>query len=130
MREKLQRFMTGRYGMDGYGRFLSFVAMACVLLGAFTTRLLTLVGLLLIIYCYFRIFSRNLPHRTQENYVYYGAVSQLKQWLAQGKQRWAQRRTHRVFSCPHCHQRLRVPRGRGKISITCARCHTEFIRKS
>ena len=46
------------------------------------------------------------------------------------KKRWAQRSTYRFFKCPQCKQTVRVPKGRGKICITCPKCKTEFIKKS
>ena len=46
------------------------------------------------------------------------------------KKRWAQRSTYRFYKCPQCKQTVRVPKGRGKICITCPKCKTEFIKKS
>ena len=50
--------------------------------------------------------------------------------FGQLQQRFALRKTYRYFSCPHCRQQVRVPKGRGKISITCPKCGTQFIKKS
>mgnify|MGYP002767633448 FL=1 len=84
----------------------------------------------LLVAVYFRMFSRNIPARSQENAKYYYLRTQLQKRMNQYKTRWAQRKFYHYYRCPHCHQQLRVPRGRGKIEITCPKCHTEFVKKS
>lgn len=130
MRDKWRAWMTGRYGMDGYGRFLAVAALLCVVVGTWTTGLLTLVGVALLLYCYVRMFSRNTTRRALENDVYNGAACEVREWVRQRVQRLQQRRTHRFYRCPQCRQQLRVPKGRGKIEITCPRCHKSFQKKS
>ena len=39
-------------------------------------------------------------------------------------------REHRYFDCPKCRQPVRVPRGKGKIMITCPKCKERFQRKT
>jgi uncharacterized paraquat-inducible protein A len=76
------------------------------------------------------MLSRNTQKRIQENYAFYALRNRVMQRWNGWKQQFAQRKTHCFFRCPQCRQRVRVPRGRGKIAITCPRCHTEFIKKS
>ncbi len=136
MKRKFENFMRGRYGLDGYGRFLSTTSIVFMLLGLVLSRinhnfnLFSNLGLILIIYTYFRIFSRQHARRAQENYVYYGAVSGINTKISKFKARMATNKTHKIFKCPKCKQKLRVPRNRGKIAIKCNRCHTEFIKKT
>lgn len=135
MREKLQRFMTGRYGADELGRTLNIVVLVSLVVSMFSGLLPVLsvfywFGLALMIYNCFRMFSKNVSKRYEENQRYlsrrYKAVVKRDQW----KKRFAQRDTYRFFKCPGCRQRVRVPKGRGKICITCPKCRREFIRRS
>ena len=83
----------------------------------------------LLIYSYFRILSRNVSKR-EENQRYLNAKYRAVVKKNNLKKRWAQRSTYRFFKCPQCKQTVRVPKGRGKICITCPKCKTEFIKKS
>ncbi len=130
MKERLQQFMMGRYGMDPYGRFLYIASIVCLILGMFLTPLLTLLAFALLIYQYFRMFSRNIYKRSRENSAYFAIRTRITGWFSTKKQQVAQRKTHRFYKCPSCRQALRVPKGKGNISITCSKCHTQFVRKS
>ena len=89
------------------------------------------IGILaVLIYSYVRIFSRNIPKRAAENRWYLAKQAAVSQRFSSMKTRWRMRQTYRYFRCPHCRQELRVPRGRGRISITCPKCGTSFIKKS
>ena len=86
--------------------------------------------LALLILCYFRMFSRNIQARYAENQKFLRWWGPVANRLRGARMRFADRKIHRYFKCPQCGQRLRVPRGRGKINITCPHCHTQFVRKS
>lgn len=136
MREKLQRFMAGRYGADELGKALNAVALVCLVISMFVSKIPVLyvllynAGLLLLIYNCYRMFSRNVAKRYAENQKYRNfRYRMVTKWDA-AKKRFAQRKTYRFFKCPGCKQRVRVPKGRGKICITCPRCKREFIKKS
>lgn len=136
MREKLQRFMSGRYGADELGKALSVAALVCVLLSMLVSKIPFLYLLLywggfgLLIYSCYRMFSKNVAKRYAENQKYRTfRYRMVTKWDA-AKKRFAQRKTYRFFRCPQCKQMVRVPRGRGKICITCPKCRHEFIRKS
>lgn len=130
LRERFQRFMVGRYGHDSLNQAMAVTALVLMILGMFGPRLFSWLAMALLVAVYFRMFSRNIPARSQENAKYYYLRTQVQKRLAQYKTRWAQRKYYRYYRCPHCHQQLRVPRGRGKIEITCPKCHTEFVKKS
>ena len=131
LRSKLQQFMVGRYGADDLSRFISTMIMVCLVVSIFTKwDIFYWLGIFLIGYSYFRMFSKNIPARYAENQKFlnirYKAVAKgslTKKHLAESK-------THRFFKCPQCKQKVRVPKGRGKICITCPKCKTEFIKKS
>lgn len=130
-RERMQRFMYGRYGVDAYGRFLMWTSVILLLLSWFLpTRIPYLVALALLIYSYFRMFSRNVQKRYQENCVYYRYVNKIKGFFAKQKSYMKQRKTHHIYACPNCKQKIRIPKGKGKVAIRCSRCGTEFIKNS
>lgn len=134
MRAWFQRFMSGRYGGDAFSNFLSLAALVVVVLGLFVPglfgMLLGWLGWAALIYSYYRIFSRNIPKRAAENRWYLAKQAAVSQRFSSMKTRWRMRQTYRYFRCPHCRQELRVPHGRGRISITCPKCGTSFIKKS
>lgn len=126
--------MSGRYGGDAFSNFLSLAALVVVVLGLFVPGLLGMLlgwlGWAALIYSYYRIFSRNIPKRAAENRWFLAQRYAVQQRFASARTRFAQRKVYRYFRCPRCRQQLRVPRGRGRISITCPKCGTSFIKKS
>ena len=113
MREKLRQFMIGRYGTDGLNQFLSIASIV-----------------MLLILCYYRSLSRNISKRTEENYKFYTIKDRITGKANGLKDQWANRKLYHYYRCPQCRQKLRVPRGRGRIQISCPRCGTQFIKKS
>lgn len=137
-RQKFQNFMMGRYGMDQLNLFMTILALVLTLLAGITGwGILSTVGTVLLVVTIFRSYSRNISARYQENVKFMpywqkmmNLWYRLKQWFRQKQQQWKDRKTHRYFSCPNCHQTLRVPKGKGKIKISCPKCRTELIRKT
>ena len=134
MRERFYQFMAGRNGSDLYSRFLSsaaivFMLLSLIIRGAVGTTM-WYAALLILLYSYFRIFSKNLPRRRAENakYCQYRAVliDSFRDW----RERRHQRRDYKFFRCPSCSVMLRVPRGKGHIRVTCRKCGTSFERKT
>ena len=131
LNSKMQQVMIGRHGGDELGRFLSALILVCLVLSIITKwGLFYWGGLFLVGYSYFRMFSKNIPKRYAENQKYltmrYKAVAK---WNLR-KKHFAESKTHRFFKCPQCKQKVRVPKGRGRICITCPKCKKEFIKKS
>lgn len=131
MRERMQGFMTGRYGTDQLSKVILWISLACLAVSMFTRlNVFYILGLVLLIYTYYRMFSRNVAKRYAENQKYlnwrYGfAVRRNKR-----KVHWEQRKIYRFYKCPQCRQKVRVPKGKGKVAITCPKCRMEFVRKS
>ena len=131
LKEKLYRFMAGRYGADQLSRFLSIAALALIVVNLFARSLLLwLLGLLLLVFAYVRMLSKNHEKRRQENDRYL----RLKYRLTGGVRNWNDRRKQRrdyvFFRCPSCRAMLRVPRGKGRIRVTCRKCGNAFERKT
>lgn len=134
MREKLARFMIGRNGSDQLTRFISIVVCLALVLSLFLNSdaqlaiwFLAIVGA---IYVYFRVFSRNVAKRRQENANFLRATAFVRGYFRGLRERWVQRRDYRFFRCPSCRTLLRVPRGKGKIRVVCRKCGTSFIRNT
>ena len=127
----MMQFMQGRYGADQMGQMLSAVSMVFLILSLFSRNqgwfLLALIG---IVYNYFRMFSKNISKRYAENQKYLTMTAGIQRKIASWKSQLAQRKIYHIYRCPGCKQKIRVPRGRGKIEIRCPKCNTRFVKKS
>ena len=128
MKYKIAAFFSGRNGLDELSRALTWTALLFLLVSGFIpvawiSRLLYWLSLTVLIYAYYRAFSKKLDQRQAENSAYLSRRNQLKQ-------RWTQRKTHKFYRCPKCRAVLRVPKGKGKINITCRSCGEKFIRNT
>lgn len=130
MREKLNRFMQGRYGNDRLNQFLMVAALVCIVLSFIWGGVFDLIALLLMIYAYYRMLSRNMYQRAAENQWYLRKEQKVKGFFGKQKNVFQQRKTHHIYKCPNCKQKIRVPKGKGRIAIRCQKCGTEFIRRS
>ena len=121
LRYRLYYFMQGRRGTDQLSRFLMNIALVLILVTFFTrkyaavTLLIDLLVLALLVYTNFRVFSRNLYKRELENNRYLIWRNNLKE-----------RKKYKYFKCPKCGQKMRAPKGSGKIRVTCHQCNTSF----
>ena len=119
----LRTFMAGRYGTDKLNMLILSVGLVASLLSViFRFRPVNLILFILsygmMFWAIFRCLSRNTYKRYQENRKFLQLAGRLKD------------REHRYFDCPKCRQMVRVPRGKGKISITCPRCREKFVKKT
>lgn len=131
VRERMRGFMTGRYGADQLSRVYLGITMACLVISLFTKwQIFYMIGIVLLVYTYFRIFSKNISKRYEENQKFLNWRYQLAVKRNRRKTQWEQRKIYRYFKCPGCKQKVRIPKGKGKVAITCPKCHMEFIRKS
>lgn len=131
MKDKLRSFMIGRYGTDQLNKFLLIVTMVLIFLSMFTRQSAFWYGsLVLLVYSYYRMFSRNISRRYQENTKYLQMTSKIRGRFQLFKTHQGQRKIYRFYKCPNCKQKVRVPKGRGKISITCPNCKGTFIKRS
>ena len=131
LKMKLARFMQGRNGVDQFSQFLNVIVMTLLILSIFIRwSPIYWLGLALLVYMYFRIFSKNISKRSMENQKFCNLRYDFNVKLNKWKKEWEQRKIYRFFRCPMCHQKVRVPKGRGKICITCPKCRQDFIRRS
>ena len=128
--------MQGRYGSDQFARFTMGLALVLVILTLFVSRyssvgfLLDFLGMLCIVYTYYRIFSRDIQKRYEENRKYLEMTAKLRNRFNKEKNLMRQRKNHHIYSCPGCGQKIRIPRGKGRIEIECPKCHTRFVKRS
>ena len=134
MRERLARFMAGRNGNDQLNTFLLITDLLLLLLSSIFSKhigkIAYPVAFALLIYVYFRMFSRNLYKRREENGKYLRLQYKVSAAFRVRKERWIQRKDYKFFTCPSCHTTLRVPRGHGKLKIVCRKCGNSFLGKS
>ena len=131
MREKFQRFMSGRYGVDAFSRFILIIVLICWIGSTLlNSRILHSWAWLLVIYTYYRMFSRNITKRYQENAKYLQIKNKILSKFKVDPTQRQQRKTHHIYKCPVCKQKIRIPRGKGRICITCPKCKNEFTKVS
>ena len=130
MRNAFQRFMYGRYGNDQLNQFLIIAALVLSVLNlVFRASAVSLVADVLIVCCLFRMLSKSTYKRREENAKFMRKAQPAIKWLRL-QQSIRKDKAHRYFKCPNCSQYLRVPRGKGKITVTCRSCGASFQEKS
>lgn len=131
MKDKFRQFMIGRYGMDNLGKFMIWVGIIAMLLSnVIRSSLLSAISMFILVICYVRMFSRNVGKRYAENQKFLTFKSRFLGFFKNDKGQREQHRKYHIYRCPTCKQKIRIPKGKGKICITCPKCHAEFIRKS
>jgi len=128
---RLRRFMIGRYGSDQLSMALLILSIIITLAGNLLRMpVISLISYIPLGLCVYRMLSRDINRRRMENYKFAMLMSPVYSWLKKTQKRIMNSKTHKYFKCPNCKATLRVPKGKGKIIITCTRCKTEFIKKT
>lgn len=131
MKAWFQRFMYGRYGQDNLNQFLSMSALMLYILSMVARwSILNSMALVFLLFSVYRMLSRNLEQRRQENFAFLRAKSKVMVYINRINLRLRWRKTHRYYQCPSCKQSLRVPKGKGNIVIHCPKCHTSFEKRT
>lgn len=127
---KIQNFMQGRYGFDELSMALYYGAVALLVINIFAdSALINTLCWFFMLMSMFRTCSRNFAARRKELSLYYKYSAGPKAWISQHIIRFRERRNYSYFKCK-CGTTLRVPKGRGKIKITCPNCKEQIIRNS
>ena len=141
MKDRFNQFMQGRYGADDLSKFMMGLAVALMLLNLFLRiGLINTLVIVLIVLIYVRMFSKNIQRRYQENLKFMelknritgpfrskGGVSGMAENM---KKQAMDRKENHIYKCPSCGQKIRIPRGKGTIIVTCPKCKREFQKKS
>lgn len=132
----LRRFMYGRYGGDQLSTALFVLYIIIFVLNLFLRNtvagaVLMVLSYVVILVYFFRCFSRNIYKRQRENQKFLQLWNPVKNYFKFWKMRFQERDgVKKLYRCPKCHQTIRVPKGKGKIAITCPKCRFEFIKKT
>lgn len=155
-RYRLARFFYGRCGQDDLARFMIRLSFVFLILSIIRPlHFLYLPGVILLVLSYVRMLSRNLPKRYSENtkflqirnrlfpangkvrrftdalgYRWRSTLFSLPGKLAKADRKLREMKEYHIYRCPSCRQKIRIPRGKGKIIIRCPKCGSEFIKKS
>ena len=142
LRYRLAILMQGRYGSDQLSRFLSILVIVLIafdwIANAFLAfpgvrvfvRYSSIVYAVLLFVIYFRTFSRNIPKRYAENQKYLAIKGRIASFFGKGRHNAGQRIEYHIYNCPQCRQKIRIPRGKGRIMVRCPKCGTEFMKQS
>ena len=135
LRYKIGMWMQGRYGNDEFNRFLSIVAIVCFILSFFGTLCTPLgyaywLGLAILIYTIIRSLSKNIRVRSKERDFYVNIKSKIVGFFKLQVRRIKEGKTSKFYRCPKCRTIIRVPKGRGRIQITCPKCRQQFIKRT
>ena len=131
IRNWLRNFMIGRYGVDQLYIALFITSIVISLLSGIPgLGLLSILSYICLGYAVFRMLSRNITKRRRENDVFLRYWWPVRHKITTKFRQFKSRKTHKFFKCPGCKNMLRVPKGKGKIQITCPKCGERFEKKS
>lgn len=131
MKEKFYRFMQGRYGNDELSKFLVGVSMVLLILNLLTkSSIFNLLFWVCLIYSYFRMFSKNHSARYAENQKFLALKNKWMYKWENHKRVREQKKIYHIYRCPYCKQKIRIPKGKGSIIVTCPKCKQEFGKRS
>ena len=136
MKDKFRKFMTGRYGVDQLSNGLNVLFFILVILGILTrNNIILFLSLVPMIYNYFRMFSKNFSKRYNENRIYTNMMSPVYNFVDKNKYKFQKnkkrdKKKYKYYHCKNCGQELRIPRGKGKVTITCPICKHSFDGRS
>lgn len=131
MLQKVLRFLQERYGIDDLSKLMMGIVFILAVINMFF-RLPVLSAFIwaVIILIYFRMFSKNKYKRYQENQLYLKYMGPFQNWIRKQINIIKLRKDYHIYTCPTCKQKIKIPRGKGRIAVRCPKCRTEFIKKS
>ncbi len=133
--DRLSDFMRGHYGFDDFSKALFLIGFIIFIIGIFfdshiISRVIYGIALIVYIYNLYRSTSKNFTQRQKENSKYLQIWSLVKKFFRSRSERFKNIRKYRYFHCPYCKTDLRVPRGKGTITLTCPKCQKQFDKHS
>lgn len=131
---KFQRFMYGRYGIDALYRGLFWIYLLTIFIGVILGvtidkriySVISILGLGIIIFAFYRVFSKNIEKRRTENQKWLVFENKIKKEFRLIKDKWKFRKTHIFRKCPKCKAVLRLKKQKGKHNVKCPHCQTTF----
>lgn len=127
----LNKFMAGRYGGDQLSTVLVLLSLFLTLSGRLANiSILHYIGYIPLIISIFRMFSKNINKRSMENYKFAIFMSPVYSWFKRTENRVKDSKTHKHLKCPNCKAKLRLPKGKGKLMVTCPKCKEKFEKRT
>lgn len=131
MRQRFAQFMQGRYGADQLSGFLNVILIIFIIGNFFIkSRLLEFAVVLIFLFSYARIFSRNQSRCYKQNQWFLDKTAGIRQIFAREKAYQTIRKDFHIYTCSKCKQKIKIPKGKGKIIVTCPKCGHEFKKRS
>ncbi len=144
MRDRIQRFMAGRYGNDQFNQFLYVVTIILLVLALIFSRpIFYVIGVVCLVYSYIRAFSKDINKRYAQNTrfleIWDSVVDRFrgrKSSSSRDKSRSSSgsgsggSTAYHIYTCPQCRQKIRIPKGKGRVNITCPKCRHQFIKRT
>ncbi len=122
-----KKFMNGRYGGDQFSMVLLVTSILLMIIGRLTgLSLFIFISYIPLIFSIYRMFSKDIAKRRMENYKFSIFISPIYSKYKKIQRRFKERKTYKYFKCPNCHTELRLPKGKGRIKITCPKCKEKF----
>lgn len=122
-----KKFMNGRYGVDQFSMVLLVTSILLMIIGRLTgLSLFIFISYIPLIFSIYRMFSKDIAKRRMENYKFSIFISPIYSKYKKIQRRFKERKTYKYFKCPNCHTELRLPKGKGRIKITCPKCKEKF----
>lgn len=129
--QKMLFYMNGRYGMDEFSRVLLIAGLVINLLSNFVGGLIfSVIGIAFIAYAILRVLSKEKAARYKEYRKYIQIKQKIVTFFQRLKNKRAQQKVYKFYTCVSCKQKVRVPKGKGKVKITCPSCHHQFVKKT
>lgn len=123
--------MMGRYGADQLNNTLMFTYIVLSILAVvFQSSICVILAYVLIMITLLRMFSKNHSKRCAENAKFLSLTAPIRGKIKSWFRRLMQSKTHKFYKCKSCGQMIRVPKGKGRICISCPKCRNEFIKKT
>lgn len=130
MKERLIRFMQGRYGVDTLNTHALYLVIFLFVVNIFINNfVIMIISYALWFVILYRMFSKQVYKRYHENEKYLSLIKPVSMFFKLQKNRLSDRQ-HKYYRCPQCQQMVRVPKGKGKIIVTCPKCHHKFEKRT
>lgn len=126
-----KKIMQGRYGGDQLSLGLLILSFIISIIGQLSRlTFISTLGYIPLGIGIYRMFSKDISKRSMENYKFAMLMSPMYKKYINFRNRIKDSKTYKYFKCPNCKQKLRIPRGKGKIIVTCSKCNHKFKKKS
>jgi len=127
MINNMDKLLKERYGTDELYRFMIIIVFILIIINLFIkSYIIELLGFIILVMSFLRIFSKNKDRRRKENNIYLSYKNKIIKYLDYQKRKYNDRNTHMYKKCPSCRQKIRLPLKKGKHKVKCPKCKNTF----